>query len=100
MPCVAHKHPPCWPQITLQLDWLPERFQLPAELSKALNLQYGYRNQIMGKFWDYVRVKGLQNRQDTKLLELDGTMEKVGGAAATPAAATCHGMLPNAAECC
>lgn len=65
--------------IRLEMNNVPEKFKLSADLSQVLGVEVETRARIMTALWHYVRVKKLQDPNDPALFSCDPPLRKVFG---------------------
>lgn len=65
--------------INLELDYQPvhQRFRLPKGLADLLDMQVGYRAEILERLWDYIRAFGLQEEEEMRTVVCDEPLKAV-----------------------
>lgn len=64
-------------RITIHLNHIPDRIKLSPQLASILCITEDTRSNILNAFWHYVKVQGLQDKNDRKLIRLDDRLRSV-----------------------
>lgn len=67
-------------RVLLQLQHTPERFALAPDLARVLDIQEDTRTNIVTALWNYIKVNGLQDKVDRKIIRADAELRPIFGA--------------------
>mmetsp|Transcript_17387 Transcript_17387/g.48490 ORF Transcript_17387/g.48490 Transcript_17387/m.48490 type:complete len:415 (-) Transcript_17387:333-1577(-) len=62
---------PCSAKIKLGFNYMPEQYQLSAELAEVVGLQQDTRSRTLRALWSYIKAHGLQSSQNPTMVECD-----------------------------
>lgn len=64
-------------RISLQLEQQPDRYKLAPPLADLLQMKDGTRASIVAAVWNYIKINGLQDKQDRRVIKVDAKLQAV-----------------------
>lgn len=64
-------------KVHMQLDSSPQRYKVLPQLSAVIGLTHGTRTEIVQAVWAYVKLHGLQDRDDRRRIRNEGPLGQV-----------------------
>lgn len=66
-------------RIILHLEQVPERFKVAPELANILQIREESRVGVITSMWNYIKVNGLQDKNDRRIIRLDDKLRALFG---------------------